>query len=366
MSNTQTEYVGVAAFLNHVSRGGPTNWTKRYALLFDAIVVTDLFPVRLQLETSANADMALIGDIDYLKDQGFLRESQPYYLIPETDQKRDLQGLPPELAAQFQRSTNEFKASLDHFNQISAAYERQRRHAPTGASRGGQSSKRLDDFPLLQEQALGDENFTAFVETMDDQRKALAERKCRVHALSTRQVALQLRMFGDTNALSLEPIETVAGASAVDRPINSTKMYEIIVRNIPIPDERISWEDLLSFRREPDFRQRVLALRVWLDEVIDGKLTYAQAAQKIEYLVGEFRAHMDAAGLSSSASILKTCVVGTAYIAEHVAKLKLGKLAEQAYGIFEANAKLVEAESKAPGRQLSCIVRAVERFGETH
>jgi hypothetical protein len=175
--------------------------------------------------------------------------------------------------------------------------------------------------------------------------------------LVARFLGAVLRRFG-TNATC---IETHFGMS-VDRQVTRSGLYEIIIDGVPIPDEVIPWEDLLSFRSEDRSQQQLRALRLWVSEMANGKLTYAEAADKIEYLKEEYRSHMKGAGINAGTSVLKTVVVATAELIENALKFKLKEVAEMPFKLFSARGELLEAERKAPGRELAYIVRASDEF----
>jgi hypothetical protein len=71
---------------------------------------------------------------------------------------------------------------------------------------------------------------------------------------------------------------------------------------------------------------------------------------------------MKGAGIQMGTSVLRTLVVGTAELIENAMKLKLKELAEAPFKLFDARAKLVDAERKAAGRELAYVVRAENKL----
>jgi hypothetical protein len=157
-------------------------------------------------------------------------------------------------------------------------------------------------------------------------------------------------------------LETVV-STHVDRKANKDDLFEIIVSNISIPDEKIPWHDLLAFKNESRSIQQLRALRLWVTDMSNGKLTYGEAVDKVSYLMDEYRSHLRGAGLKFKAGILRTLVVGAAGVAENVLKFKLKDLAEAPFKMFDARTQLVEAERKAVGRELAYAVRAMDELG---
>jgi hypothetical protein len=93
-----------------------------------------------------------------------------------------------------------------------------------------------------------------------------------------------------------------------------------------------------------------------------GKLTLAEAVEKVEYLKEEYRSYMKASGLKSSTSVLKAVVVGAAELVENAVKFKFKELAKMPFELLSVRGELLEAERKAPGRELAYVVRASEQF----
>ena len=125
-----------------------------------------------------------------------------------------------------------------------------------------------------------------------------------------------------------------------------------------IPDDTVPWVDILTFRSEAVSQQQQRALRLWIADVANGKLRFGEASDKIGYLKDEYRAHMKGAGIKIGSATLKTYVVAAAELLESALKLKLKNLAELPFRLIELKANLMEAERKAPGRELAYVVRA--------
>jgi hypothetical protein len=297
------EHVGVM----HTGMLKSTQDLKKYGLLFDRISMTDIVLVpKLELNLP-RPDFH--REIEYLRDVGFLEESDTFqYLFDEQYEQQQLDGIDFDQAEPFRQSILEFRKTFD-----------------------------------LNLQA------NSIMSTPDSIH--------RLEVAAARTRALELRLLKNTSAVSL-----LASLGPVDREATASDLYEIIIRNMPIPEERVPWEDLFTFRDDETSKRQLRALRVWVGQLISGKITYVEAADRIPQLLEDFRAHMRGAGIKSVAAIIKTCVVGTATLAEATLKLRLKELAKAPFELFESRANLVEAERNAPGRQLAFIARAVDQL----
>jgi hypothetical protein len=148
----------------------------------------------------------------------------------------------------------------------------------------------------------------------------------------------------------------------IDRPITRDDIYELIIDEMPIAKDNVPWEDILSFRAEETSKQQLRMLRGWISDTAKGKLTYAEALEKIEYLIDQYRAHMKSAGLGFWTSTIRTLIVGAAELAENALKFRLKSLAETPFKLIDARIKLIEAERKAVGRELQYIVHVTNSF----
>ena len=86
----------------------------------------------------------------------------------------------------------------------------------------------------------------------------------------------------------------------------------------------------------------------------------------LEYLLGEYRHHMEVHKMATTRGTLQTILVTGAELLENIAKLRIVKLTEMLFAASERRIKLAEAELSAPGREVAYIVRASEAFGDSH
>ncbi len=86
--------------------------------------------------------------------------------------------------------------------------------------------------------------------------------------------------------------------------------------------------------------------------------------QEIEYLLSQYKEHMQVHKMAVFHGALRTAVVGAATIAENLVKIKWGKLAESLFALTNKQELLMKEELKAPGRELSYLLLAGREFGK--
>src|SRR5215212_5826679 len=57
----------------------------------------------------------------------------------------------------------------------------------------------------------------------------------------------------------------------------------IVLKTLPVPSAKTSWEQITEFRSDPDSRSKFLALRNWMNDLSRTDLSPAEVEQKLEY-----------------------------------------------------------------------------------
>jgi hypothetical protein len=139
-------------------------------------------------------------------------------------------------------------------------------------------------------------------------------------------------------------------------------VIEIAIKHLPVPDDSTSWEQITDFRNDPDTERRFLNLRNWMNKTARAKLTPPEIEQELEWLLLEYRQHMELHRMKTNASTLETIIVTGAEIAENLVKLQFGKLAKGLFSLRHRKLALLEGELKSPGREIAFISKAQETF----
>jgi hypothetical protein len=90
--------------------------------------------------------------------------------------------------------------------------------------------------------------------------------------------------------------------------------------------------------------------------------TEKETREEIQHLLDQYREYMRIQGVKYSMSSLSAFAKLSAGLIEDTIKLRLQNIAETVVSMFTANVNLMEAELKAPGREVAYIDQLNRRF----
>lgn len=137
----------------------------------------------------------------------------------------------------------------------------------------------------------------------------------------------------------------------------------IILNKLPFPSSDVSIERVLDFKEDPETKRLLLGMKRWIRKTLNSNTSIKELDDEIEYLLLEYGHYMKIHEMKITTGTLETLVVTSAEIVENVARLNLSKAAKSLFSVRNRNLALAEAEMKAPGREISYIVRANKEFG---
>jgi hypothetical protein len=178
--------------------------------------------------------------------------------------------------------------------------------------------------------------------------------------ISTRSYAVEVRHMEVANVV---PIVLGWQSSQLSQRMSRTDVVQLVLDELPIPDDTHGLEDILAFRDEARAEGLVQGLRVWIHEMASGKLTPIEVADKLEDLMFRYERTLKLEKMRRDTGMVETLVTTTAEIAEHLVRFKWSKLAERLFSVRYKQIDLMKAEMSAPGREVAYIVKARERFG---
>lgn len=139
-------------------------------------------------------------------------------------------------------------------------------------------------------------------------------------------------------------------------------VVQVVLKSIPVPDESVSWEQIIEYRSDSDSQSKFLALRHWISEVARAELTPAETEEKLQYLVDQYQQHLNLHRMKTNVGTLETIVTTSAEVLGNLVSFKWGKAAQTLFAIKRRKMALLEGELTSPGREVAYIVKARERF----
>ncbi|MFB9080576.1 hypothetical protein ACFFLS_20795 [Flavobacterium procerum] len=108
-----------------------------------------------------------------------------------------------------------------------------------------------------------------------------------------------------------------------------------MLTKLPVPDENVSWQQIIDCRSDPDSAARFTALRVWMQDISRQDYTRHEISERIDYLLNEYKMHLKFHKLKYAHSGMRIFVAAAADIIENVVKLNIGKIANTMFSLSE-------------------------------
>jgi len=178
-------------------------------------------------------------------------------------------------------------------------------------------------------------------------------------SVTLRQICSYLCEHIQVDAL---PIEVTPITYATSYEASAAEVVRVVVNQLPVLSEENSWEALIDFRSDPDLGGHRLALRRWIRKMIREKISMSELQDEIEFLAHQYIEHVRLHRLKFSVGAFETVVVAGAELLENILHLKFGAAAKALFEVKRRRLDLLEAEMKAPGREIAYLVHAKERF----
>jgi len=189
-----------------------------------------------------------------------------------------------------------------------------------------------------------------------------------VRGLITRIECDELRDSRGVAAVSLHsssetlPLGARIVRGASDESIEPGYVQSVILRKLPVPGKTTSLDRILEFRDDPLSKSKILAMRRWASNLTQMNRSPSEIAQELDWLLNEYEEHMRLHEMKITRGVFETLITVTAEAAEDLVKVRWGKLAKSLFTLSNRKIELLEAELKAPGREIAYISHARKTF----
>lgn len=175
-----------------------------------------------------------------------------------------------------------------------------------------------------------------------------------------RYLAGQIRLQQTDDAVTIMPLPPVLRGTKGE--FDSGDAVHVTINSLPVPDDDTSWEEIIEFRNDPDSIRKHVQLKVWVRELARGAVPRHEAAEKLEWLMHQYSHHMQIHRLKTKQGVLEAIVTTTAEVAEGIFTFKWSKAAKALFSVGQGYIHLLEEETKAPGREVAYVVKAINTF----
>jgi hypothetical protein len=296
-----------------------TDVLKRSSLMFDKIIVrerivyTEKDRVRLNVPDDLWAMVGLENDtFDYLQENGVLN----VYSIPFSKIKEDDGEIKPLLATLLDCVLK----GTDQYIELSNAFK----------------NNDFDKIKLLRK---------------DDPLGGL------ISDLSLRIDALNLNK-GSTSA---EYYPILSSQYTYQGENKKEQVISFLLSNIPVPNEDVSWEQIIDFRSDLEVKNKYLALLNWINEVSNSNFSINEIKEKYEYLYSDYIKHFKLHKMKYNTSFLEILLPAGAslLLGQPLAGLRL---ASDFIKMRLLSISLLEDEGKLSGKEIAYIYKTSETF----
>lgn len=149
-------------------------------------------------------------------------------------------------------------------------------------------------------------------------------------------------------------INRVSSFTKSDENRNS-EVLAIILNKFPVPDDSVSWEQLIDFKSEEESRIKLLALKSWVTKIGHTKYSKAEIEQEFEYLTFEYENQMKLQKLKYNIGTLELLVNTGMDVLGNLVSFQWGKASKAFFDIKRRHVDLLIGETKAPGKELAYI-----------
>jgi len=145
-------------------------------------------------------------------------------------------------------------------------------------------------------------------------------------------------------------------------PTRKENVASLVLKKLPILNLGIAPERLIDFKKDPDSKLKLAALRNWMNKVSYTQFTQNEIEDEFEYLLMQYQDHMDRAKLKYTLGSAEFWITAVPEIMNDLAHLKLGSTAKALFGFAKKELMLMEEERKAPGKELAFVYKAQQQF----
>jgi hypothetical protein len=183
--------------------------------------------------------------------------------------------------------------------------------------------------------------------------------------IGTRMHAIKLHNKGVAEAYSvLNSLQAPPMNAGPERNI-----LEMVINELPVPDDLTPWEQIIEFRRDPDSLNKFLKLKNWMNDIAKMQLKPNEVDDKLKSLISDYQAHLNIHKMKTKLDTIKTIILAEAGFITSGWLTGLGALpgligmvATPLYTIRQRQISLLEEEQKAPGKEIAYIIKAKDAF----
>lgn len=139
-------------------------------------------------------------------------------------------------------------------------------------------------------------------------------------------------------------------------------VLEVVVNDMPQPDDATPWEDILAWRQDDAARAALVRLRRWIRAMAQEPAPTLVIRDELRYLMDEYTRHMRVHRLRLQHGALRALLTTGAGVTEGLLKLRLRTAVDALFSVRDRQLELETLEHQAPGREIAYLVHTRRRF----
>ena len=140
-------------------------------------------------------------------------------------------------------------------------------------------------------------------------------------------------------------------------------VLKVLIRALPEPSPDTPLEQILELREDEEARRAFSRLRLWMSQMARGTLSEVELAEQMESSLAEYENFMRLHRMKTQRSTMATLVIGATEVLESIATMKLSRAAKLLFDVSSEELDLLEAEIRAPGREVAYLALAKGALG---
>lgn len=185
------------------------------------------------------------------------------------------------------------------------------------------------------------------------------------NAVSLRLTAILLQQVRGIDAVALMPRPLFENLDVRDVRSSGPKRdtaLKVVLNELPQPSPDTPWEAILELRQDSELRGKFLRLKTWLNRISRENLSQHEIRDAIAESLYAYGCHLAIHKLAITKGSLELIVTSAGELSEDFLKLKLGNLTQKLFFVKKQKIQLLEAEMKAPGKEIAFLFDLKEKL----
>jgi hypothetical protein len=180
--------------------------------------------------------------------------------------------------------------------------------------------------------------------------------------INVRINAALLELEGNVDACPLLLVALDSVPSDPCRESTKRDVVEIVFRDMPVPQDDVSWERIFDLRSDPELCEQRRRLQQWIETVSAGNRNLGQIREEYEGMASDRRSYFRKQKIEFWNGLCSTLTVAGIELGTKHNEFPWGAAATGLFEIRRSIKSLLECEDKAPGRPLAFIDSSKKAF----